>query len=176
MASNAQPPWPDVAGNLVRRVVIFVFNHQVKCSDPHLFDRLRDEIPIILIKIASMYLRHVTLFGSTSLWGEGILPDMCHMAKRQYLISSNPLSAFLDSDHIIFQQHMQMDASDFRQALCQFMKDNGDRRGSLIGPISMVDHGHLFSMYNCTISERQLSTGSVRSVIHGLCLSETSVM
>jgi hypothetical protein len=169
LASNAQPPWPDVAGNLMRRFPILTFNHPVRQSDPHLFDKLKQELPVLLVKIARAYLQGVREFGSRSLWDDGILPDMCHLAKKEYLITSNPLAAFLASDYVVFQLHMETDTSEFRRALQQFAKDNGDRRAA-VGAINRVDHGHLFSMYGCTLVDSTNPAGVVRTVVQGLSI------
>ena len=170
MASNAQPPWEDVAGNLVRRFVIFVFNNPVRNSDPHLFERLKTEVPYLLVKMARMYLKLVGRYGAGSLWAEGVLPKMCHDAKRQYLVSSNPLSAYLASDHVVFQHQMETPASEFRRALVQYTKEYGDRRAPTIGMITKLDHGHLFSVYGCTLHERTLTSGTTSVMIVGLSL------
>jgi hypothetical protein len=170
LASNAQPPWPDVAGNLMRRLPILTFNHPVRQSDPHLFDKLKSEVPILLVKIARAYLDGVREYGSRSLWEEGILPAMCHDAKRQYLITSNPLAAFLASDQIVFQEHMETDTSEFRRALVQYTKEHGDKRVGSIGMINRVDHGHLFAMYGCTLVDYTSPTGIIRTVISGMSI------
>ena len=168
IASNAQPPWPDVAGNLMRRFPILTFNHPVRQSDPHLFEKLKQELPFILLKIARMYLEAVQEYGGRSLWEDDILPQMCHDAKRQYLITSNPLAAFLASDQVVFQQHMELDASEFRRAMILYTKEHGDRGTPSVGMINRVDHGHLFAMYGCTMVERTSPSGIVRTVIQGL--------
>lgn len=170
MASNAQPPWDDVAGNLVRRFVIFLFNYPVRNSDPQLFDKLRDEVPRLLVKMARLYLDAVNRFGNRSLWDQGILPTICHDAKRQYLVSSNALSAFLESESVIFEPHAEVSTSEFRRRLTLFTRENCDRKTPVVGAISKVDHSHLFAMYNCTIIERRTQSGQNKTVIAGLSL------
>jgi phage/plasmid-associated DNA primase len=173
IASNAQPPWPDVAGNLMRRFPMLIFGNHVSQSDPHLFERLELEIPVLLIKMARMYLSMVALYGGRSLWEDGILPDMCHQAKRQYLITSNPIAAFLASGKVVFQTNMETEASDFRRCLIQYTKDHGDRRAvGGVGPINRVDHTHLFSMYHCTLAEAVSPSGLTSIVIHGMSILE----
>jgi hypothetical protein len=170
LASNAQPPWPDVAGNLMRRFPILTFNHPVRHSDPHLFTKLKEEVPILLIKMARTYLDGVREYGGRSLWEDDILPQMCHDAKKQYLITSNPLAAFLASDQVVYQEHMETDATDFRRAMVVYTKDHGDRKASAVGMINRVDHGHLFTMYHCTLIERVTPSGVVKTVISGLSI------
>lgn len=175
MASNAQPPWEDVGGNLIRRFVIFLFDHPVRESDPRLFDKLKQELPVLLVKMARTYLHAVQHYGGRSLWDDGILPAMCYSARRQYLISTNPISAFLESDQVEFQKFAETPAADIRRSLIQYMRESGGgvRKGASITMISKVDHGHLFAMYGCTIVER--NNGGTRSVvIVGLRLSDPS--
>ena len=176
MASNAQPPWEDVAGNLVRRFVIFLFNNPVRNSDPQLFEKLHSELPLLLIKMSRMYLEAIDNYGNRSLWEKGVLPKMCHEGKRQYLVASNPLSAFLESDHVVFQEHDEVPANEFRRRLIAYTRENCDRRAPTIGVISKVDHSHLFAMYGCKIIERTLSGGTVRTFIDGLSLAEQSTL
>ena len=123
--------------------------------------------------MSRIYLDLLRMYGHGSLWADGVLPAMCHDAKRAYLITSNPLSAFLASDQVIFQPHVELETSEFRRALIQYTKDNGDRRTQSIGMINRVDHGHLFHMYGCTLVERTTPTGSVRTVIVGLSLLDS---
>ena len=171
LASNAQPPWPDVAGNLMRRFPIFTFNHPIQQSDPQLFAKLQMEVPLLVIKMARMYLHAVHRYGARCLWEAGVLPQMCHEAKRQYLITSNPLAAFLASDQLVFQLHLEVEATEFRRALMQYTKDNGDRRASAFGIINKVDHGHVFALHGCTMSERvSLVGGLTRTYITGVSL------
>jgi len=172
IASNAQPPWPDVAGNLTRRFPILTFNHPVKNSDPHLFDKLRTELPVLLVKMSRAYLGAVREYGQQSLWDEGILPRMCHDAKREYLITSNPLSAFLASDSVVFHEDAEVDTATFRRILVQWTKEHGDRRAPVIGMINTVDHRHLFAMYNCTVIASQMDDGTTHTNIRGLSLIE----
>ena len=172
IASNAQPPWPDVAGNLMRRFPILTFNHPVRHSDPHLFAKLQTEVPILLLKMARVYLQAVQEYGGRSLWEPGVLPAMCHAAKRQYLITSNPLAAFLSSDQVVYQDHMQTEASVFRRALMHFMKAYGDRKAPAIGMINRVDHSHLFAMYQCELIDAVAPNGVVKTSIRGLSVVE----
>lgn len=169
MGSNNPPPWPDTAGNLIRRFVIFPFEYPIRESDTRMFDRLKTELPLLLIKMVRLYLSAVHRYGHTSLWGEGILPKMCHRARKQYLVASNPLSAFLESDHVRFAAGTSVPATDFRKRLADFIRENGDRKASTT-VISKLDHAHLFAMYGCTLDEITNEHGVRRVIIHGLTL------
>ena len=151
MASNSQPPFQDVAGNIIRRFLIFVFNHQVSDVDPQLFTKLRTEIPTLLVKMARTYLRAVSQYGTRGLWEPGVLPPQLHLGRRQYLVTTNPLAAFLESEWVEFGHGLRVSAPDLRKFLVQFSRENGERRAPSIGQISECDHGHLFRMYDCSI-------------------------
>jgi len=172
MASNAQPPWNDVGGNLIRRFAIVLFDHPVKDSDPHLFTHLKAEAPTLLVKMARCYLEAVRDYGHKSLWDVDVLPDMFHQSRRQYLVTTNPISAFLESRAIIFDAGSQIPATDFRKALSMYTKEYADKQANPITRISRVDHGHLFGMYNCTIVEQQEANGVLSVYIQGLRLQD----
>ena len=137
-----------------------------------MFDKLKREVPALVVKMSRAYLAAVRDYGTRSLWDDGILPSMCHEAKRQYLITSNPLAAFLASDQLVFQAGLEVDAAEFRRVLLQYTKDNGDRRSMVVGAINAVDHGHVFAMYGCRLEERGGDNGVVRTVIRGVALLE----
>jgi hypothetical protein len=120
--------------------------------------------------MARTYLKAVRDYGHGSLWDVNVLPKMCYDARRQYLVSTNPLSAFLESDFIAYQEHMEMAASDFRTQLVQYTRDQGDRKSPSVGMITKVDHGHLFAMYGCTIVERISANGTVKTFITGMSI------
>jgi energy-coupling factor transporter ATP-binding protein EcfA2 len=151
MASNSQPPFRDVAGNIVRRFMIFLFDHAVMESDPHLFTKLLSELPLLCVKMARSYLSAVQSYGSRSLWEPGILPPMIHRSRREYLVMTNPMSAFLESDWVRYGPELQTTSSEFRKNLVQYGREHGERKTPPIALLTKVDHGHLFAMYGCTL-------------------------
>lgn len=167
MASNSQPPFDDIGGNIVRRFVIFLFNHAVQRSDPRLFDKLKLELPMLVVKFVRTYLQAIERHGHQSLWDANVLPPIVHRAKQQYLVTTNPLSAFLESDIVVYGDEHEIPSSEFRKHLIQWSRENGDKKSPSVSMITHVDHGHLFAMYGCVIEERML--GMVRKVfIKGL--------
>lgn len=167
LASNSQPPWDDVAGNLTRRFVIMKFNNAIRFSDTQMWFKLKKEAPLIAIKMAKAYLEAVELCGTRALWEKGILPDMCHQAKKEYLVVNNPISAFLESEYIQFNPVYETTGQIFRRSLLSYMRENGDRR-STVCAVSKVDHGHIFAMYGCTINEEIKPSGVTSTIIHGM--------
>ena len=167
LASNSQPPWDDVAGNLTRRFVIMKFNNAIRFSDTQMCFKLRNEAPFIAIKMAKAYLEAVNLCGTRALWESGILPEMCHQAKKEYLVVNNPISAFMESEYIQFNPVYETSGQSFRRALLTYMRENGDRR-TAVCTVSKVDHGHIFAMYGCSIKEDVKSSGVSSTVIYGM--------
>jgi phage/plasmid-associated DNA primase len=173
MASNSQPPFKDVAGNIVRRFAIFLFNHSIRHSDPQLFSKLKLEVPILLIKMSRIYLDAVSKYGQRSVWEDDILPPIVHQARRQYLVTANPVSAFLESEWVQFGDGQRTSSSDLKKYMTQFTKDLGDRRLPSIGMLSKVDHGHLFAMYGCELKE-EIHGQSRRVYIDGMSIRPPS--
>ena len=174
MASNSQPPFKDVAGNITRRFCIFLFNNSIRYSDPQLFSKLKIEVPVLLVKMSRMYLDAVRKYGNRGLWEPGILPKIVHQAKRQYLVTTNPISAFLESEWIHFGPGMRTSSSDFKKFLVQFAKELGDKRVHGIGVLSKVDHGHLFAMYGCELKEDKTEK-TRRIYINGMSIRPPTV-
>jgi hypothetical protein len=174
MASNSQPPFKDVAGNIVRRFAIFLFNNSIRHSDPQLFAKLKLELPVLLVKMARVYLDAVSKYGKNSLWEDDILPPLIHQARREYLVTANPVSAFLESEWVEFGEGFRTSSADLKKYMGQFSKDLGDRRLPSIGMLSKVDHGHLFAMYDCELKEER--TNKTRRVyIDGMIIKPPSV-
>ena len=173
MASNSQPPFKDTAGNIVRRFVIFLFNHPIRYSDPQLFAKLKREVPVLVVKMARVYLEAVAEYGTRGLWELGVLPPLIHDARRQYLVTTNPLSAFLESDWVEFGNGLRTSSSDVRKFMAQYSREHGERRNTSIGQISAVDHGHLFQMYGCQIVVEKIGQ-TVRTYIDGMSVNVPS--
>jgi phage/plasmid-associated DNA primase len=167
LASNSQPPWDDVAGNLTRRFVIMKFNNAIRHTDTQLSFKLKKEAPLLVLKMTKAYLEAIQLCGSRSVWETGLLPEMCHLAKKEYLVANNPISAFMESDYIEFNPIYETKASAFRKALLLYMRENGDRRSN-VSAVSKVDHGHIFTMYGCSIHERVNPSGTTSVMIQGM--------
>ena len=70
------------------------------------------------------YMDAVGKYGTISLWDkDDILPQMCHRAKQEYLVTCCSLSAFLSSDVVEYDQSYQTSVIDVEKAYRQYMKD-----------------------------------------------------
>jgi hypothetical protein len=108
-------------------------------------------MPVLLVKMARTYLHAVASYGTRGLWEPGVLPPQLHQGRRQYLVTTNPLAAFLESEWVEFGHGMCVSGTELRKFLVQFSREHGERRAPSIGQISECDHGHLFRMYDCRI-------------------------
>jgi len=96
-AGNSYPPWIDQAGNVSRRMLIFMFSKMVKNVDPNLFDKCKLEMGAFMKKCISCYFHLVGLYGDKGIWDRDVLPEYFHQTKRQMQAETNPLQSFLQS-------------------------------------------------------------------------------
>ena len=152
MASNGPPPWHDVAGNMARRIMIFMFNVPVIHSDANLFEKCVQEVPHTIVKMARCYLKAVRAYGGRSLWERDILPPELHQSRNAYLVSCNPSSSFLQSDHVVMGVGFQEELTLFEAAMNRYMTEH--RLGTR-APVrlSAAEHGPLFTAFKCEIVE-----------------------
>ena len=97
-AGNSYPPWVDQAGNVSRRMLIFMFAKMVRDVDTNLYDKCKLEMGAFMKKSVSCYFQLLERFGTRGIWDQGVLPDYFHKTKRQMQAETNPLQSFLQSD------------------------------------------------------------------------------
>jgi len=96
MFGNEVPPWKDIAGALMRRFVLFMFEQKVDESKVNsgLLDQLRKELGTIIPKVTMIY-RAVAFAGEHSdIWHH--LPEYFKLTRRKFLTSTSPIATFLD--------------------------------------------------------------------------------
>jgi phage/plasmid-associated DNA primase len=99
-ASNIHPPIESNGGSGSRRLTLFEFTRCVKNVDTELMKRCINELPIFLIEASRLYEKMRKTVGNRSLWQAGVLPEQCHRLKKEYLISSSPVIAFITDDTV----------------------------------------------------------------------------
>lgn len=179
-ASNSQPPIESRSGSGVRRFVIFVFDNVIKNTDTCLVDKCMEELPLFLIKCARYYKDAVSKYGTISLWDrEDILPEMCHKAKQEYLVTCCSLSAFLSSDVVEYHPSFQVTVSDVERAYRQYMKDFKQKSPPKLDKTTVqaflyarhcewIDNGIADPRYDATM---HINTNGKRGIIFGLRVS-----
>jgi hypothetical protein len=119
-AGNSYPPWVDQAGNVSRRMLIFMFEKMVRHTDPTLFEKCLKEMPAFMKKCVSCYMQLLERFANNGIWDRGVLPDYFHRTRREMQAQTNPLQAFLQSEKCIFGQDEHLSWSDFNAAFKAF--------------------------------------------------------
>lgn len=90
---NEFPNWTNNSGSIGRRIITVLFNEVVDESDPHLFNRLEDEMGYIILKINRAYRQAAVAYGNVDIWR--VLPDYFLRVRRQELeANTHPLAAF----------------------------------------------------------------------------------
>jgi hypothetical protein len=97
-AGNDYPPWQDQSGNVVRRLVLFLFTRYVENVDPNLEARCRRNLGSFLRKCVKLYLRKVELYGQSGIWDNGVLPEYLWACRREMQAQTNGLQSFLLSE------------------------------------------------------------------------------
>lgn len=119
-AGNSYPPWVDQAGNVSRRMLIFLFSKVVRTVDTNLFDKCMLEMGSFMKKCVACYHDMVGSFGGRGIWDRGVLPEYFHNTKRQMQAETNPLQAFLQSEHCTVGAGEHSDFNNFRVVYISF--------------------------------------------------------
>lgn len=101
MAGNESAGWEDKSGSISRRIVVFPFLHKVpeEKLNPGLVDEIKEsEMPKIIRKSALAYHEAVARFRTGDIWQA--LPSRIREEKKKLQYSTNPLFAFIGSDHV----------------------------------------------------------------------------
>jgi hypothetical protein len=119
-AGNGFPPWIDQAGNVSRRLLVFLFEKVVRNVDPTLFAKCKLEMPAFMKKCVACYheLRHK--FGHKGIWDSGVLPEGFHRSKKIMQAETNPLQAFLEDECCKLAEGESCTFQAFRDAYTQY--------------------------------------------------------
>ncbi len=135
--SNEYPGIKSKAGSGARRFLFFLFNYAVTNSDPQLPHLLTEQLPRFLVKCALRYLHYATKYKSQSIWekkpsGKNILPNMCHIARKEYVSRTSCPDAFLDSSVCTFNSDYNCSKKNLVAAYEYFLSQMSARtQGSL---------------------------------------------
>lgn len=123
-AGNSYPPWVDQAGNVSRRMLIFMFNKSVKEVDTRLFEKCMLEMGAFMKKCVSCYFQLFEKFGNRGIWDPHVLPTYFHTTKKQMQAETNPLQAFLTSDQVSLGDGQHVSFNNFRAAYLGFCENH----------------------------------------------------
>ncbi len=115
--------WADAAGALARRLLIFFFNFKPTDIDPHLYDKLNDDLARIVVKFNRHYIQAVIRLNGEPL--EKHLPEYFFETQRKLEVQTNPLLAFLIySDTLEVNPEKYISVGDFQHHYARYCRDN----------------------------------------------------
>lgn len=100
LAGNEVPNWRDNSGSVQRRVVTLNFSRQVMEADPHLEDKLEEEIPAILCKCVKAYMDYAHKYSDQDIWN--VLPKYFKDVQKQIGVVTNTLLHFMESEKLVY--------------------------------------------------------------------------
>ena len=98
MAGNEIPNWNDKQGAMVRRLVIFKYINKISKSDSNLIQKLKKELPAIILKCNKFFLAALKHVGQASIWEK--LPKYFHDSRAVFQGEVSPIHGFLNSDDV----------------------------------------------------------------------------
>lgn len=100
LGGNEVPNWKDNSGSILRRLATWNFGRQVADADPHLDQKLEQEIPAILCKCLRAYLDYAHKYSDKDIWN--VLPKYFKTVQSQIAQVTNALQHFLCSEKFKF--------------------------------------------------------------------------
>ena len=104
LGGNEVPNWRDNSGSVLRRLLTWDFNKQVKDADPTLDDKLEEEIPIILLKCVKGYLEYSQKFKNKDIWN--VTPQYFKTIQKQVAMVASTLHNFMESSGVVYGEDM----------------------------------------------------------------------
>lgn len=125
-AGNQLPGWNDNSGSLSRRFVIFEFLKKVMKGDTKLEEKLRKELPRLIIKCNMAYQQAVRDVGEDVIWDH--LPQYFKDQAEALKIGTNCLKSLLMSDQIEKGPEFSVEEGLFAQAVNDHAAGRGFKR------------------------------------------------
>lgn len=92
--------WVDSQNSMTRRCLVWMFQKNVKNSDPMLEEKLKKEMPYFILKCNIGYRLACHLYGSTDFWEIPDLPQYFKNTKKKLQKQINPLVEFLSDEDL----------------------------------------------------------------------------
>ena len=100
LAGNEVPHWRDNSGSVLRRLMTWNFGRQVAEADPHLDEKLDEEMGAILCKCVRAYLDYAQKYSDQDIWN--VVPRYFLDIQNQVAMVTNTLQHFLASEKVIY--------------------------------------------------------------------------
>jgi hypothetical protein len=95
-AGNEMGPWIDASGSMSRRFLIIEFPKRVINSDNDLKQKIKKEIPHLIMKCNTAYQMAVNTYGAKGIWSPNVLPDYFRNTQNNMRRTTNSIIAFLE--------------------------------------------------------------------------------
>jgi hypothetical protein len=122
LGGNEVPNWKDNSGSILRRLATWNFGRQVAEADPHLDQKLEQEIPAILCKCLRAYLDYAHKYADKDIWN--VLPKYFKTVQSQIATVTNALQHFLCSEKFKFGPNLFMPQTLFIARFNEHCKQN----------------------------------------------------
>ena len=122
LGGNEIPNWKDNSGSVLRRILPWNFGKQVMNADPHLDDKLDQEIPVILQKCIRAYLDYAQKYSDQDIWN--VVPKYFKNIQTQVAMVTNSLQNFLASEKVRYGEDLFCPQKIFVQVFNQHCSEN----------------------------------------------------
>jgi hypothetical protein len=122
LGGNEIPNWKDNSGSVLRRILPWNFSKQVMEADPHLDNKLDEELPIILLKCVRAYLDYAQKYSDQDIWN--VVPTYFKTIQTQVAMVTNSLQNFLASEKIRYGPELFCPQKLFVQLFNQHCQEN----------------------------------------------------
>lgn len=122
LGGNEVPNWKDNSGSVLRRLLTWNFGKQVQEANPHLEDKLDEELPIILLKCLKAYLEFGQKYKDKDIWN--VVPVYFKNIQTQVAMVTNSLQNFLASEKVEFGEDLYVPQKSFVQSFNQHCQEN----------------------------------------------------
>ena len=122
LGGNEIPNWKDNSGSVLRRILPWNFSKQVMNADPHLDDKLEQEIPVILQKCIRAYLDYAQKYSDQDIWN--VVPKYFKNIQTQVAMVTNSLQNFLASEKVRYGEDLFCPQKIFVQVFNQHCSEN----------------------------------------------------
>ena len=116
------PSWKDNSGSVLRRILPWNFRRQVREADPHLDQKLEEELPAILLKCVRAYLEYSAKYSDKDIWN--VVPEYFKSVQKEVAKMTSTIHHFLEDTSVQFGKDLFVPQSIFLAAFNQHCQMN----------------------------------------------------
>ena len=122
LGGNEVPSWKDNSGSVLRRILPWNFKRQVQDADPHLDQKLAEELPAILLKCVRAYLDYSHKYSDKDIWN--VVPEYFKSVQKEVAKMTSTIHHFLEDTSVQFGKDLCIPQSVFMSAFNQHCQMN----------------------------------------------------